>query len=110
MRSRRLISGPVFRSQSSETIGPPPRTDAASDSDDDKGVMGNPGCPWLPFLFCSALVKSLSTPTFPHSFPINSTAVRKERPFADHGPMDQIRLASGATATLTKWCAAADTP
>jgi hypothetical protein len=38
---------------------------------------GNPGCPWLPFLFCSALVKSLSTLTFPHSFPINSTAVRK---------------------------------
>ena len=29
--------GAVFRSQSSETIGPPPRTDAASDSDDDKG-------------------------------------------------------------------------
>ena len=32
--------GSVFRSRSSETIGPPPRTDAASDSDDDKGVMG----------------------------------------------------------------------
>ena len=38
MRSRRLISAPEFRGQSSETMGP--RTDAAADFDDDKGVMG----------------------------------------------------------------------
>ena len=60
----------VFCSQSSETIGPPPRTDAASDSDDDKGVMGeaipvvHAGSPYVP-----ALVKPPCAPTFPYWLP-----------------------------------------
>jgi hypothetical protein len=71
---------PEFRGQSSETIGAAPRTDAAGDSDDDKGGngRGNPGCPWSGmFLVCSDDVKPPSAARFPHGFSVMLAASRK---------------------------------